>query len=252
MATSPSITASSSVFHGDDPEQTTDYRTLSVLAIISLILGLISPVAVAAPFLLVVPFIGIAVSLLALRRIAVSGGVLAGRWAATIGLVLSIASAVVPISKDFVQRSIRVHQAEDFGRDWVAMVTSGHLKQAFGLTVDANQPQSPPTEPGAPPKVNPYDLFVNQSIIKSLQAAGANADIRIRETLDYQATTYRSIAVRQLYAVTPATSAAGAGGQPIEFVLSVRRGTLPRENMSRWMVYRIDPPNAAAGSPAGH
>ena len=109
--------------------------------------------------------------------------------------------------------------------------------------------QPPPAEPGAPPKANPYDTFVNQPIIKSLQAAGGDADIRIRETLDYQANTYRSIAVRQLYAVTPATSAAG---QPIEFVLSVRRGTFPRENMSRWMVYRIDPPNAAAGSPAPH
>src|SRR5436305_15202732 len=104
MATSTSRTASSSVFHGDDPEQITEYRTLSVLAIISLIIGLISPVAIAAPFLLVVPFVGIAVSLLALRRIAVSGGVLAGRWAATLGLVLSLASAVVPVSHDVFQR----------------------------------------------------------------------------------------------------------------------------------------------------
>src|SRR6476620_3954579 len=116
MATSTSTTTTPSpVFHGDDPEQTTEYRTLSVLAIISLVMGLAAPLAVAAPFLLAIPLFGIAVSLVALRRIAVSGGVLAGRWAATLGLVLCVASAVLPISHDMIQRAIRVHQAETFG-----------------------------------------------------------------------------------------------------------------------------------------
>ncbi len=227
MATSTSPAASSPVFHGDDPEQTTDYRTLSVLAIISLVIGLIAPIAIAAPFLLVVPFFGIAVSLLALRRIAVSGGVLAGRWAATAGLVLSVASAVLPISHDLILRAIRVHQAEAFGQSWVAMVTSGNLEQAFHLTVDATRP-TPPAEPDAPAKPDPFQTFRDQPIIKALQAAGADADIRIRDTIDYQAATYRNLTIRQLYAVTPTSATpAGAGRQPMEFVLSVQRGTLP-------------------------
>jgi hypothetical protein len=248
MATSTSPAASSPVFHGDDPEQITDYRSLSVLAIISLVIGLIAPLAIAAPFLLVVPFVGIAVSLLALRRIAVSEGVLAGRWAATAGLVLSVASAVLPISHDLVQRMIRVHQAEEFGRSWVAMVTAGNLEQAFHLTVDASR-GTPPAEPGAPPKPNPYQAFLDQPIIKSLQAAGADADIRVRDTLEYQAATYRNITVRQLYAVTPASATPAVGSQPIEFVLSIQRSTLPRDSMSRWMVTRLDQPNTAANSP---
>jgi hypothetical protein len=250
MATGTSRTVSAPVFHGNDPEQITEYRTLSVLAIISLVMGLAAPLAVAAPFLLAIPLFGIAVSLVALRRIAVSEGVLAGRWAATIGLVLCVASAIMPISHDLIQRTIRVNQAEKFGRDWVALVTSGNSKEAFRMTVDGTRP-APPPEPNAPPKPAPYETFVDQPVIKALQAAGAGADIRIRDTVGYQAATYRSITVRQLYSVTPASAAgAGAGGQPTEFVLSLQRATLPRESMSRWLVTSYAPPQTAADSSA--
>jgi hypothetical protein len=94
--------------------------------------------------------------------------------------------------------------------------------------------------------VSPYDAFVDQPIIKALQAAGAGADIRIRDTLDFQAATYRSITVRQLYSVSPASATpAGASSQPIEFVLSVQRSTLPRESMSRWLITGCAFPKAA-------
>jgi hypothetical protein len=236
MATGTSPTASAPVFHSDDPAQTTEYRTLSVLAIISLIMGLAAPVAIAAPFLLAIPFLGVFVSLVALRRIAVSGGVLAGGWAATVGLVLCIASAVLPISHDVFQRVIRVQQAEAFGRNWVGLVTSGNLKQAFGLTIEAVRSQ-PAAEPNAPPRPAPYDEFVKQPAIKALEAAGENAKIEVRDTLEFQAQTYRYIMVRQLYAVSPASAAsAGAAAQPIEVVISVQRATSSRESMSRWLV----------------
>jgi hypothetical protein len=249
MATGTSRTVSAPVFHGDDPEQTTEYRTLSVLAIISLIMGIAAPLAIAAPFLLAIPLFGIAVSLVALRRIDVSGGVLAGRWAAIIGLALCVASAILPISHDLIQRTIRVNQAETIGRDWVAMLTAGKSKEAFHLTSEANRPVSAEESAAAAPKASPYDKFIDQPVIKALLAAGAGADIRIRETVDYQATTYRSIVVRQLYSVTPAASA-GSSSRPIQFVLTVQRATLPRESMSRWMITRYDFSNAVADSPA--
>jgi hypothetical protein len=249
MATSTSPAASSPVFHGDDPEQTTEYRTLSVLAIISLVIGLAAPLAIAGTFLLAIPLFGIAVSLVALRRIEHSGGVLAGKWMATIGLALCVASAILPVSHEMIQRAIRIHEAETFGRNWVAMVTAGNLKEAFRSTLDATRPTAPP-EQGAPPRTPPYDTFVNQPVIKALQAAGAGADIRVRETIEFQALTYRSITIRQLYSVTPAAATAGASSQPIEFVLTVQRGTVPRESMSRWMVASYAFPKTGSDSSA--
>jgi len=248
MASGTTHTVSAPAFHGDDPEQTTEYRTLSVLAIISLIIGLAAPLAVAAPFLLAIPLFGIAVSLIALRRIAVSEGVLAGRWAAMAGLALCVASAVMPVSHELIQRAIRVRQAETFGRSWVAIVTAGNVKQAFSLTADGTRPM-PPAEPNAPPKPAPYEAFIEQPVIKALQAAGPGADIRVRDTVEFRAATPRSITVRQLYAVSPVSaSPTGTGGKPIEFVLSLQRATLSRESMSRWLVTRCDFPKSEADS----
>ncbi|HVT26670.1 MAG TPA: hypothetical protein VHE81_01505, partial [Lacipirellulaceae bacterium] len=144
MATGTSPTVSTPVFHADDPEQATGYRTLSVLAIISLMFGLASPLAFGGPLLKGIPLFGIAVSLLALRRIAVSGGVLAGRWIAIVGLVLCVACGIAPFSRDLVQHSIRTSQTEKFGRNWIALLTSGKAKQAFHLTIDGNRPVPKP------------------------------------------------------------------------------------------------------------
>lgn len=257
MATGTTGTASAPVFHGDDHEQANEYSSLSVLAIIALVIGIAAPLAIAAPFLLAVPLFGIAVSLVALRRIAVSGGTLAGRGAATLGLVLCVASAVLPVSRDLFQRAIRVNQAETFGKTWVSLVTSGSLKQAFRMTVDSTRPvaPNPPGEPGKPPapgdpspapKVNPYETFVADPVIKALEAAGAKADVSVRDTLDFQVATYRNVTVRQLYRVIPEPSSASA--QPFEFILSVQRGVIPRESMSRWLVMAYIIPKTDADS----
>ena len=66
------------------------YRTLSILSVVSLILGVAAPLAFFAPLLLVIPLAGIATALLAIRHIALSEGALMGRAAALVGLVLSV------------------------------------------------------------------------------------------------------------------------------------------------------------------
>ena len=127
MAAGTPHSASSSVFHGDDHEQTTEYRSLSVLAVLGLVIGLIAWVAYLAPFLIVVPLAGIAISLLALRQIAVSDGVMAGRWAAIVGLALSIVFAVLPLSHYFALKTMRLSEAEAFSRRWVDLVIPGSV-----------------------------------------------------------------------------------------------------------------------------
>ena len=118
---------STPAFHSDDPEQISGYRTLSVLAIVSLVFGLVSPLALAGPFLIAIPLFGIGVALLALRRIAVSGGVLAGAGRRRSGHVLCVASVFAPFSRDLTFRLIRLNEAEAFGRHWIALVTSGQV-----------------------------------------------------------------------------------------------------------------------------
>jgi hypothetical protein len=149
-----------------------------------------------------------------------------------------------------IRRAIRQHQAESFGREWVDLVTSGDLQRAFHFTVDSTRP-APPAEPNAPLKPSPYEAFVAQPVIKALEAAGKNPVIRIRDTLEFQANSYRSIVVRQLYEVSPAVESSGASKKPVEVVLSVQRAMLPRESMSRWLVTNYAFPKTDANPTVG-
>lgn len=253
MSTGTSRTVSAPVFHGDDPEQTTEYSSLSVLAIISLIMGIAAPLAIAAPFLMAIPLFGIAVALVALRRISVSGGALAGQWPARIGLALCVASALVPVSHDMIQRTMRVNDAEKFGQKWIETVASGNLKEAFRLTIDGNKPIPAADSMGVPnrgPKVSPYESFTAQPVIQAIQAIGLNPVIRVRDTIDFQAKSARNISVNQSYSVASGATATNPSGQPLELLLTIQRATLPRESQSRWLIGNVTYPKSDADSSA--
>ncbi len=235
MAAGSSNTPSSTVFH-DESGPTTEYRSLSVLAILSFVVGCIAPVAYVAPFLLVFPLVGIALAILALRKIAISEGASVGRWIALAGLLLSIASLILPLSHFLTLKTIRVNEAQAFGRRWIELATSGKMEDAFHLTMDSARPNAP-VEPGGSVAPPPYQLFIDLPIVKALKAIGADANIQLRETLEYKPESYRVMTVRQLYRVTPA---AGATSAPVDVLLTIQRGILPRENMSRWIIARYE------------
>lgn len=253
MATGTHPTVSAPVFHADDPEQTTEYRSLSLLAILALVFGVAAPLAIFGPVLMVVPIFGIAIALLALRSIAISDGAMTGRWAAMTGLVLSCASLVFPVSHDWIQRSIREREADAFNRRWLTLMTAGQTQAGFKMTVDGSRPQqtsAPKTPPGggpgmdAPPtpKQTPYEAFMSQPFVNGLKSVGENADIRLKETVEFKPNTYRNIEVRQRYTITPAK---GGAGKAIDYVVTVQRAQMPGESMSRWLITRCDPPEQA-------
>ena len=233
MATGTSQTASTPAFHDDDSEQTSNYRSLSVLAIISLVFGIASPLVLWGPLLMAIPLLGIAISLLALRNIATSGGALAGRWAAITGLALCIASVVTPHSRDFVQRWLRAGDSEKAGRHWLTLLAEGNTEEAMRLTIDGNRGQAP-AEPGAPPpKETPYQRFQNEPVVKAVTAMGAGAEITFEETLDYVPVSYRNVTLRQRFRVKSASSEA-------RVILAIQRAQLRGENMSRWLIARYE------------
>src|SRR3954470_14191493 len=125
MATGTSTSGPSSAFHADDLEQASGYRTLSVPAIIGLVLGLASPLCFGAPLLFVIPIAGVALSLFALVRIGASDGALAGWWPAAAGLALSTAMWVAPSARGYVLKRVRTEQATEFATSWLHLVTAG-------------------------------------------------------------------------------------------------------------------------------
>jgi hypothetical protein len=77
-------------FNGEEQEELIQYRSLSSLALLGLLLGLVSVFAYWQPALVVIPAIGAVVSGLALRRVSRDPQALSGRWLALAGLALAI------------------------------------------------------------------------------------------------------------------------------------------------------------------
>ncbi len=82
----------------DIPERSTEdyeqYRALSTIAVASLIVGLLSPMAILSWLLVTIPVVGVALSLFALVRTRRHRDELAGEKLAAVGLALSLLFAV--------------------------------------------------------------------------------------------------------------------------------------------------------------
>ncbi len=248
MATGTSTSVPSPTFHSDDTEQGVEYRTLSVPAVIGLVLGLASPLCFGAPLLFVIPIAGLAISVFALQRIAVSDGSLAGRWAALTGLVLCSAMIVAPLSREYVIRRLRTQQAHEFAVTWLNLVVSGKAQDAFKLTIDSMRGAAPP-EPGSKtPPVDPYDKFRSELLVKTMSAAGADADIQFLETVDYDYESFQRVFVQERFKIIP--RAAKNDEHPVDVTLTLQHAQIGKEGRSRWMIWSIDDSAKASKPPA--
>jgi hypothetical protein len=196
-----------------------------------------------------IPLFGAALSLFALRRIAESDGALAGRWAAASGLALCVASAVASMSHVQATRYLLTSQAKQFGREWLGLLVSGDVQDAFNLTVESTriEPSEPPANlPGGAPPEPPYPRFVKNPLIQALASTGTGADIRFGGTLVYDRRPDGECVVQQRFDVTRAAAATNvhpANGEPVEVVLTLQRSRLSSDARVRWLVLGYGPPN---------
>lgn len=115
------------------------YRPVSVLAVIALLAGILSGVAVFAPALLVVPLIASALAVVALRDVsprgdgderAEGGDRKAGRWWALAGLALAVGFGVQSVATTLTQRSVAFRRAEAAAAMFLEMVREDRLGDA--------------------------------------------------------------------------------------------------------------------------
>jgi hypothetical protein len=229
-------------FHAEDLDEVPNYRTLSVLAMVSLLFGLVSPVCLAAPVFLAIPLFGTALSFVALQRIAASDGALAGKWAAATGLALCVASASVTLTHAQVTRFLHTRQAKELGNRWVQLLVSGQTEEAFNLTVQSTRPappEPPANLPGAEPPEPPYESFLKNSLVQALTAAGSDAVINFAGTTAYDPQPNHQCIVRQQFDVTP-----GAISPPVprsdvktvEAEITCQLSRLPGESELNWLI----------------
>ena len=129
------------------------YRSLSTLAVVALLLGLASPLFFTARAFSAIPVAGVAVALVALLRIHASQGSQTGATIAKLGLLLSVVFFVAPHALSYVRDSTSLRMAERTAHRWVDAVSHQRWGEAATLTDQAKLysllPRS--SAPDAPP-----------------------------------------------------------------------------------------------------
>ncbi len=139
LRNSPTTVSSTDGVVHDDVEAVANYRAVSITAIVALVLGLLSPVALIAPVLIVLPAAALFASVLALRGIALSDGVLVGRGLAVAGLVLALCFGSGVLSSQTIHTWLLARQARPWADMFIELVREDKLPAAFELTIPPQQ-----------------------------------------------------------------------------------------------------------------
>ena len=237
---------------GDSAESDgTGYRSVSLLAVAGLLLGLASPLAFSHPVLWGAAALAIGVNLLALRAIANGSREVVGRKAAILGLTLALfCITAAPVQLASRQALLR-RQAQKAAETWFESLRNDAPHLAFQMSLSAKDRAAPSKNPkdslaiyesGA--KRDQLKTYVNQHTVRTLLALGKAAQVRYYDT-ESQTRSGNVDGLEQVYAVTfeeGADSPPGkqAGGKTTFFVkLGLVRTVDERTRVATW---RVDQP----------
>ena len=156
------------------------YRSLSVMALVAMVLGIASPLVFAAPLLLILPLLALTCSVLALRRIAASPDVLTGRALAQIGLLLALTCLTAVGVKGYVAKQLLARQTEPIARQWIDFVVKGNTAESYLMTFapvtrSDQRERLASTTSSAEGETPQQKLasYAEQSVVKRLQTLGS-------------------------------------------------------------------------------
>jgi len=221
-------------------EEIEQYRALSGSALIGLILGLLSCVAVIDPWLAAVPIVGIFCSVSALWRISRNTPVLVGRTVARIGLGLSIFFLIAPPAHRYVHRRLIRDEARQFAAAWFDMLADGEPHKADQLTLDPQYRQPLDDRLWAFYGEGPHwrtrlEEYVAEPAVRALIELGDDARVRYYETSGQRYHGGREQVI-QTYAVTYDDSE----GKKTFFVeLQLHRHRL-ESGQANWQIVRLN------------
>lgn len=234
------------------PDEEITYRSVSVLSIVGLVVGLAAPLSLVAPLLWVVPIVGAAISLAAILRIASSDGALVGRGAALVGLVLCVVSISAAASRSGFAKYFVSRQAREVVLEWVAALQAGHSQQAFELTVEGARQSSTPAsetqvqgdeqgnqrggepEPDDAPAGSPLEKFLENPVVHFLMTDGANAQASFDRDLAVEFGARGEVHIQQQFTLRWTGSDETTPPVNVQIILT-RSGSLASA-ASRWLV----------------
>ncbi len=176
---------------GDFNDNEIEYRSVEPWAIVGLLLGFLSPVALLGRLLLLVPPLGILINAIALRRVARDSNRI-GRASALIGLGLSVLFAVAPMAQMTSNFLLLRPQARPVADKFFEYLRQGQPERAVTLRVtpDLRQTLEQQDSEGLwtfyrnnEEARSDLKSLVRLPVTRTLLALGDRADIRFYRTV---------------------------------------------------------------------
>ena len=110
--------------------QEIEYRSVSRLAVLAFVLGLLCPLALVHPLAWAIPFCAVPVAWQAIRTIAKPDSMLSGTTVAIVGLLMAVLFSVWAPAKHLTQTHFKETHAREFADTWLNLVRDNHLQEA--------------------------------------------------------------------------------------------------------------------------
>jgi hypothetical protein len=208
---------------------------ISALAVVSLFLGLASPLSLVAPLLWAIPLVGAVLAIMTIRRIAMSDGALVGRLAAVIGLALCVGSLAAAASRLVVTEQVLSRQAREFATEWLGILQSGDTQTAFGYTAFGMRGPAPPPPPGAPaePEHDPLAEFREHPLVRYMTSVGKDAEVKFDHQVGNGAETAGDARLMEEFSVTPGK---GSSASAVSIHVALQRSQPTSLSPAKWLI----------------
>jgi len=164
------------------------YRMLSGRAVVCLVFGLLSPLAMVDPMLWPIPCVGVMFGWMALRQIRKNAPEMAGRNVALAGLAVSILFLAAAPAHWQAHRRLLCKEARHFARLWFAYLAQNEPHKAYQLLKEPGE-RRPLDERlwdyyrSRPALREAFEGFAASPLARTLLALGTGAETRFYQSL---------------------------------------------------------------------
>jgi hypothetical protein len=213
------------------------YRALSVSAMVALVLGLFSGIAVFSPLLGIVPLVAMTIGGYSLWRISANSDRLSGRWMALAPFVLGPLFLGWGLSREFSRRERLFGYSREFAEDCFEIMNrkeaylahqlkvSGQKRLDMNLNMEIAYKRNEPAG-------NELKLYLEGSPVKEILEAAPNVKFQFEEFCHHRHEGFIDTLTLQYTYVTPTSS-------KTRFWIVVQRTYDIYENRIDWQVMNI-------------
>lgn len=227
---------------GDDLPMVDEYRPFSLLAVIALLGGLASPLALVSTLLAIVPLLTILIAVLTLRKIASSSEPVGGARLAVTGLCLAMLFLGWGVGHNAYHQVTVRSQARQFADDWLKILATGDKFRAHQLHVASEYRLDPQTEmksaySGYEHAQNDFRVFYQIGALEVFVAQGPDVRYRFVEFVQQTHDQLGEQFVLKYIVETPA--------EPVPMWITVRRTYANKLRGADWELFNVTgDPNA--------